>query len=359
VIASGRFINGPEVGELEEALGERCSVEYVVGCSSGTDALLLALLALDIGPGDAVVVPSFTFTATAEVVALRGGTPVFADVLPDTYNIDPDSALACLEAAQRHGLRPRAILPVDLFGQPADYDRLIPLAAEHDVAIVVDAAQSFGATWRDQSALSTGVIAATSFFPTKPLGCYGDGGAAFTQDARLDGVMRSAREHGQGDDKYDTVRVGMNARLDTLQAAVLLAKLAIFDEELAARRRVAARYTEELTGAVGVPIEHPHADSAWAQYTIQVDRRDDVVQHLSTAGISPAVYYPRPLHLQAPYRDCPADPNGCPVAEDLAGRVLSIPLHPYLSDVDQDHVVRAVREAVGTASVAPQGAGAR
>ena len=297
-------------------------------------------------PGDAVIVPTFTFAATAEVVALLGATPVFCDVLPDTANLDPAGLAAALHSARGTGARPRAVIAVDLFGQPADYDEIESFCSEYDLLLVADAAQSFGATWRGRSAGSIGDVACTSFFPAKPLGCYGDGGAIFTDDDERAEVLRSLRVHGQGANKYDNVRVGINGRLDTLQAAVLIEKLAIFDEEIAARDVVARRYDAALRGLVATPAVRPEATSVWAQYTVQVDGRDDVAAALKAVGVPTAVYYPVPLHEQPAYADAPRVSDGLPVAERLSSRVLSLPMHPYLDEHTQDRVVRAVESVL-------------
>jgi dTDP-4-amino-4,6-dideoxygalactose transaminase len=342
VLEHGQFIMGPEVGELEERLASYCGVTHAVACASGTDALLLALMAHEVGPGDSVVVPCFTFPATPEVVALIGATPVFADVLPDTGNIDPESAAAAVDVATAAGLRSRAVIAVDLFGQPADYDAIEPLCLQHDLVLVADAAQSFGATWRNRRVGSIGDVSCTSFFPAKPLGCYGDGGAVFTDDDDLAVALRSLRQHGQGTDKYDIARVGINGRLDTMQAAILLAKLAIFDDELAARRRVADRYDAALTGLVDVPGRRASTTSAWAQYTVQSTDRDGLAAALAADGIPTAVYYPMPLHYQPAYGNAPTA-GALAAGERLAQRVLSLPMHPYLDAATQDRIVRSTR----------------
>jgi dTDP-4-amino-4,6-dideoxygalactose transaminase len=341
VLEHGCFVMGPEVGELEERLAAYCGVRHAITCASGTDALLLALLAHGVGGGDAVVVPSFTFPATPEVVALIGATPVFADVLPETYDIDPASAVTAVDVARAAGLTPRAVIAVDLFGQPADYATLEPLCREHGLVLVADAAQSFGATLRGRRVGAIGDVSCTSFFPAKPLGCYGDGGAVFTGDDDLAATLRSLRVHGQGSGKYDIIRVGINGRLDTIQAAILLEKLTIFDEELRARQRIADRYDAGLAGVVDLPLRRPEATSAWAQYTVRSERRDDLAATLAADGIPTAVHYPRPLHAQPAYRGAPTagDLRG---AETLAQRVVSLPMHPYLDEVAQDRVVSAL-----------------
>lgn len=347
VLEHGKFIMGPEVHELEQRLAQRAGVTHVVTCSSGTDALLLPLLAWGIGRGDAVFVPSFTFTATAEVVALLGATPVFCDVEPHTFNLDPDSLQAAIDEVTRTAeLKPRVVIPVDLFGQPADYPDIERIAAAAELRVLADAAQSFGATLDGRPVGSFGAATATSFFPAKPLGCFGDGGAVFTNDDHLASVMRSLRVHGKGTDKYDTVRIGLNARLDTLQAAVLLAKLEIFDDELRRRRDVADRYTRGLREYASTPPVGPDRSSTWAQLTIRLPDRDRVAGDLRGSGVPTAVYYPQPLHRQPAFRGARLAPAGCPVSEFLSHEVLSLPMHPYLTGPDQDHVMRVLRQAV-------------
>lgn len=347
VLDHGRYIMGPEVAELEAALAERAGVRHAVSCSSGTDALVMPLMAWGVGPGDAVVVPTFTFAASAEAVALLGARPVFADVLPDTFNLDPDSVRGAVSAAREAGLRPRALMPVDIFGQPADADEHHAIAQEEDLLVLADAAQSFGGSWQGRPVGSLGDATATSFFPAKPLGCYGDGGAVLTDDDELAGLLRSIRTHGQGADKYENVRIGLNARIDTLQAAVLLQKLTVFDEEIEQRQVVARRYTDLLGDVVTAPVVTEGAVSAWAQYTVLVEERDVVVRRLGEQGVPTAVYYPRTLGSQPPYAASPTTPGGTPVADALVSQVLSLPMHPYLDEVTQDRIVAAVRSAVG------------
>ncbi|MBV9411682.1 MAG: DegT/DnrJ/EryC1/StrS family aminotransferase [Acidimicrobiia bacterium] len=346
VLEHGQFIMGPEVAELEERLAEFCGVRHAIGCSSGTDALVLALMAWDVGPGDAVVVPSFTFAATAEAVALLRATPVFADSLPGTYNLDPASTAAALDRAREADLNPVGIIAVDLFGQPADYTAIGEIARANDVWVLGDAAQSFGATFSGTRAGALGDMAATSFFPAKPLGCYGDGGAGFTDDDGLATLVRSLRVHGTGTDKYDDVRVGINGRLDTIQAAVLLQKLDIFPDELAARQVVADRYRKGLPEGIGLPEVIPETMSAWAQYTVTVPNRDAVAARLRDQGIQTAVYYRSPLHQQPAYEDALSVEDDL-LADTLAASVLSVPMHPYLSADAQDTVIQAVNDAVG------------
>ena len=349
VLGHGQFIMGPEVAELERRLGAFCGAPHVVACANGTDALNLAMRGLGIGAGDAVIVPGFSFSASAEAVALVGATPVFCDVLPGSFNIDPESVAAAVPAARTAGLNPRGVMPVDLFGLPADYAALEAVAAEHNLAIIADAAQSFGAGRGGRNVGCFGDIAATSFFPSKPLGCYGDGGAVFTADAETASLLRSLRQHGEGRDRYDNVRIGINSRLDSLQAAVLLAKLSVFAEEIEQRQRVAARYSAALADVADVPRIENDARSVWAQYTIKLDNRDRVAAGLKAVGVPTAIYYPRSLHRQPAYHGYPMVAGGLPVAESLAHRVLSLPFHPYLDEATQDYIIDQLR-AVLTAT---------
>ena len=342
-----RFINGPEVAELEERLAKYTGTSYAVGCASGTDALLMSLMAYGIGSGDAVYTPSFTFIATAEVIKLLGATPVFVDIEADTFNIDVQKLEEAVEATvRRNGLQPRGIIPVDLFGQPADYDEINQLAKRYDLFVLEDAAQSFGARCRQKKACSLSEVAAASFFPAKPLGCYGDGGMIFTDDQSLYDTLLSIRSHGKGTHKYDNVRLGLNGRLDTLQAAILLAKLEIFDREIELRQSVATRYTEGLKDICTVPHVKEHNLSAWAQYSIRHDQRDAIMSQLKDKGIPTAIYYPKPLHLQDAFSDLKYDEGDFPVSEHVSHTVFSLPMHPYLTPEDQDRVIDAVREAV-------------
>ncbi len=350
VLEHGRFIMGPEVGQLEAALAEYVGVRHVIGCASGTDALLLVLMAQGIGPGDAVFLPAFTFAASAEAVALLGATPVFVDVVRTSFNLDPASleeAIAAIEREGRHA--PRAVIPVDLFGLPADYRAILPIARARGLFVLQDAAQSFGARWCGEPAGGQGDAAATSFYPTKPLGAYGDGGAVLTSDDRLADEVRSLRLHGQRLEGAgcEHRRVGLNSRLDSLQAAILLAKLAVLDEDLERRAAVAARYDEALSDCVEVPRSGPEARSAWAQYTIRVAGREQLAAGLCARGIPTAVYYPTPLNRQPAYRHCPCTPGGLPVAEALAKTVLSLPIYPDLEKADQTRVIDAIRRLIG------------
>lgn len=336
VLDHGRYVMGPEIEELEARLAEYVGAPHCIALSSGTDALLVAMMALDIGPGDEVITTPFTFIATGEMIGLLGATPVFVDIDPETYNIDA----ALIEAAISD--RTRAIMPVSLFGQVADMDAINAIGAVHGVPVIEDAAQSFGATFNGQASCGVSQLAATSFFPAKPLGCYGDGGATFTTDAALASRMRELRNHGQTA-PYQHPQLGINGRLDTIQAAVLLAKLEVFDDEVQRRAEVAARYDYALADVVKTPYVDTRCTSVYAQYTIQVDDRDRVRERLNEAGIPNAVYYPVPLNRQPPlYSDVPI-----PESETAAGRVLSIPMHPYLDTADQNRVIEALKQAIG------------
>jgi UDP-2-acetamido-2-deoxy-ribo-hexuluronate aminotransferase len=350
VIEHAKFIMGPEVAAFERELGAFCGAKHVLSCANGTDALGLALMAKNLKRGQAVLVPSFTFAATAEVVAWFDAVPVFVDVYEDSFNMAPASFEAGIATARRLGLEPAGVITVDLFGLPAAYDEILAIAAAHRLWVVCDAAQSFGAVYKGRNVGTLGDIATTSFFPAKPLGCYGDGGAVFTDDDETAAVLRSLRVHGQGSDKYDNVRIGMNARLDTIQAAVLSAKLSIFADEIAARDRVASCYREMLADLVIVPEVSPELTSVWAQYTVRLPAgqdRDRVAAKLKACGIPTAVYYAKPLHRQTAYRDYPTAGNGLPVSDRLTGEVLSLPMHPYLSPRDQDRIADALRRSLG------------
>ena len=342
VVNHGKYIMGPEVLELEARLADYCGAVHCVTCASGTDALLMPLLAKGVGPGDAVFVPAFTFAATAEVVALTGAHPVFTDVRRDTFNMDVDSLTSSILEAKSRGLNPVAVVPVDIFGQPADYPSVLRIAEEEGLFVVSDAAQSFGASLEGKRVGRFGLASATSFFPAKPLGCYGDGGAVFTDDDDLAGTMRSIRVHGKGDHKYDTVRVGLNSRLDTIQAAILLQKLDIFSDEIEQRQRVADFYNKGLQVSVKTPWVSPGVISAWAQYTILASNRDQLSSELSGANIPTAVYYPLPLTRQTAYELCLMDPAGAPNADYLCGRVLSLPMHPYLENSAVERIVENI-----------------
>jgi dTDP-4-amino-4,6-dideoxygalactose transaminase len=345
-----QFINGPEVTQLEAALAAFSGAKHVVTCASGTDALLMVLMAKDVGPGDAVLCPSFTFCATGEAVALTGATPVFVDVDEATFNIDADSLKRGIATARKLGLKPRAVIPVDLFGQSADHDAIGEVAEAEGLFVLDDAAQGFGASYKSRRLGTLGLATATSFFPAKPLGCFGDGGAIFTDDAKLAETLRSVRVHGQGSDKYDNVRLGLTGRLDTMQAAILLEKLKIFEDEIAARDKVAERYARGLGNVVTVPRLAEGCTSVWAQYTIRLPKgtdRDGFAAALKAQGIPTAIYYVKSMHQQTAYRNYPVADGGLPVSESLSGDVISLPMHAYLDEATQERVIKAVRGALG------------
>jgi dTDP-4-amino-4,6-dideoxygalactose transaminase len=346
VLTHCQFILGPEVAQFEQELAAFCGARYAVGLASGTDALMLVLMARAIGRGDAVFCPAFTFCATAEAVALLGATPVFVDIDPDSFTIDPYSLERAIATAKRLGLEPKAVIPVDLFGLPADYDAIAAVSA--GLFIIGDAAQSFGATYKGRPVGTLAAATATSFFPSKPLSCYGDGGAVLTDDARLAEQLRSLRVHGQGADKYDAVKLGLTSRLDTIQAAILLEKLGIFREEITARDRIALRYHENLGAIAVAPALPPDRTSVWAQYTIRLKaaQRDAVAAELKDQKIPTGIYYPKPLHRQEAYRHFPVGDGGLAVSERLAAEVLSLPMHAYLDERTQDRIVAAVRRAL-------------
>ncbi len=347
VLDHGRYIMGPEINQLEEQLAEFVGVKHAVSCSSGTDALLLPLMAWGVGPGDAVFTSPFTFIATAEVVSLLGATPVFVDIDPKTYNIDPGLLSQAVERVKRDGkLRPRAVIPVDLFGLAADYDPIMELASKEELLVLEDAAQSFGGQYKGSRCGAFGHAAATSFFPAKPLGCYGDGGAVFTNSDSLMDKIKSLRIHGKGKDKYDNVYVGLNARMDTLQAAILLVKLEKFPWELERRQKVAQRYNQYLEKIVDVPYVPENSISAWAQYSIQSKSRDRLQGALKAAGIPTAIYYPKPLHLQSAFTALGGQVGDFPVSEDAAQKIFSLPMHPYLDEEEQQYVIETLKSAV-------------
>jgi dTDP-4-amino-4,6-dideoxygalactose transaminase len=351
VLTHCQFINGPEVGRLEADLAAYSGARHVVACASGTDALLMVLMAKKVGPGDAVICPTFTFCATGEVVALLGATPVFVDVQEQTFNIDPASLKNGIAVARKRGLRPRAVIPVDLFGQPADHDAISAIAEAEGMFVLDDAAQAFGASYKGRRLGTSGLATATSFFPAKPLGCFGDGGAIFTDDAQLAADLRSVRVHGQGSDKYDNVRLGLTARLDTVQAAILIEKLKIFDAEIAARNVVAERYARGLGNVVSVPHVASGSTSVWAQYTIRLPQgvdRDGFAAALKAQGVPTAIYYPKSMHQQTAYGSFPVAEGGLPVSERLSSDVISLPMHAYLDEPTQDRIIEAVRGALST-----------
>ena len=348
VLGHCQFIMGPEVRELETALADFCGARHALTCASGTDALVLVLMARGIGPGDAVISPAFTFTATAEAAALVGATPVFADVAEASFNLDPASCARAVDTATRAGLRPKAVIVVDMFGQPADHRAIAAVAEAHNLFVLDDAAQSFGASYHNRSVGTLAGATATSFFPAKPLGCYGDGGAVFTDDDELATVLRSLRVHGEGRSRYEAVRIGTNARFDTMQAAVLIEKLKIFSDEISARDRIAQRYSKHLSDLAAVPQLAHGTTSVWAQYTIRLrsGRRDAFADALKAQGIPTAVYYPIPLNRQEAYRHFPVADGGVPVSERLAAEVISLPMHAYLDEATQGRIIAASRQAL-------------
>jgi UDP-2-acetamido-2-deoxy-ribo-hexuluronate aminotransferase len=338
VLAHGQYILGPEVDELERALSAYTGAQHCITCANGTDALHLALMGLGIGPGDEVITPSFSYVATASMIALVGARPVYVDIDPGTYNLDPSTLAKAITS------RTRAIIPVSLFGQPADFDAIAAIADAHGIPVIEDGAQSFGANLGGRRSGNLSAIGCTSFFPSKPLGCYGDGGAIFTSDDELAHRIRQIARHGQ-EGRYHHVRLGVNSRLDTLQAAVLLSKLEVFDEEVAQRGVVAARYERLLTEAgIGAPQVMPGATSVWAQYTLRVPDRDRLQAEMRAAGIPTAVHYPLPLNLQPAVADLEAK---VPFGDRAAEEVLSLPMHPYLESGVQDRIVSALARAIG------------
>lgn len=348
VLAHGQYILGPEVAILEQDLARRAGVKHCIGVANGTDALQLALMALGVGAGDEVITPAFSYIAAAEVIVLLGATPVFVDVDPATFNVAPEAIASAITD------RTRAIIPVDLFGQCADYDAILAIAAERSIPVIEDGAQSFGATSRGRAACSFGAIATTSFFPSKPLGCYGDGGACFTDDDRLAELLRSIRAHGQAQ-RYFHVRVGVNARLDTLQAAILLAKLEVFDDEVELREQAAQRYHRLIADAclsefgVVPPSVASGQSSVWAQYTLRVPNREQVMEFMKGNGVPTTIHYPRSLHEQDVFKSLVSLPAPLPVSEQAAAEVLSLPMHPYLRDDDQQRVIAALADALRAA----------
>jgi dTDP-4-amino-4,6-dideoxygalactose transaminase len=349
VLAHCQFINGPEVTALEAALAAYSGARHVVSCASGTDALLMVLMAKKVGPGDAVLCPSFTFCATGEAVALTGATPVFVDVDESTFNMDIASLKRGIATAKARGLKPVAVIPVDLFGQSADHGAVGAVAAAEGLFVLDDAAQGFGASFKGSKLGTFGLATATSFFPAKPLGCFGDGGAIFTDDDELAETLRSIRVHGQGSDKYDNVRLGLTGRLDTMQAAILIEKLKIFEDEIAARNQVADRYARGLGNVVTVPRLASGCTSVWAQYTIRLPKgtdRDAFAAALKAQGVPTAIYYTRSMHQQTAYRAFPVADGGLPVSERLSNDVVSLPMHAYLDEATQERIIKAVRGAV-------------
>jgi dTDP-4-amino-4,6-dideoxygalactose transaminase len=347
-VEGGQWMLGPQVTQFEKDLARWTGVKHAISCANGTDALMIVLRAWNVGPGDAVFVPSFTFAATAEVAALVGADPVFVDVLPDTFNMDPASLEAAIALVKREGkLRPKVVMPVDLFGQPADYRAIAPITAREGMKLFCDTAQGFGGLLDGKRAGAIGDAAATSFFPAKPLGCYGDGGAVLTDDDTLAELLISIRMHGQGADRYEHVRIGTNSRLDTIQAAILIEKLKIFPDEIEQRNKVAGRYRAAFAGSNRIKVQRviDGATSTWAQYTLQVDDRAKFQVDLKAAGVPTAVYYPIPLNRQKAYAHYPSAPT--PVSDSLSSKVVSLPMHPYLDEPTQDRIIAAVLASVG------------
>lgn len=361
VLDHGKYIMGPEVTELENRLSDFTGVSYAISCASGTDALLIALMAYDVGPGDAIFTSPFTFIATAEVISLLGATPVFVDIDPATFNISPvllDKAISALKKKDvsdyplpnHQPLKPKGIIAVDLFGLPADYSKINRIAKNFDLFVIEDAAQSFGAQCNGRLAGSLANIGCTSFFPAKPLGCYGDGGMCFTDDPKIAEVMRSIRVHGKGSDKYDNIRIGINGRLDTLQAAILLAKFEIYPVEVKLRNTVAQRYTDmlmEIKSLTAPAIEEGFM-SVWAQYSIlseNSEHRNRIQTALKAKNIPTAIYYPKPLHLQTAFKSLGYSYGDFPVSERCSESIFSLPMHPYLEENSQQEIVSALRHA--------------
>lgn len=347
-VEGGQWILGPQVTQFEKDIAAWAGVKHAIACANGTDALLLVLKAWGVGAGDAVFVPAFTFAATGEVVALAGAVPVFVDVLPDTFNMDPASLEDAIALVKRDGkLNAKVIMPVDLFGQPADYRALESIARRVGLKLFCDTAQGFGGLLDGKRAGAIGDAAATSFFPAKPLGCYGDGGAIFTNDDGLKEILLSLRMHGQGNDRYEHVRVGYNSRLDTIQAAILIEKLKIFGDEIEKRNAVAKRYNDAFAGSnrIKIPVVIEGATSTWAQYTLQVENRTKFQADLKEKGVPTAVYYPIPLSKQKAYAHYPSAPT--PVSEALSAQVISLPMHPYMDEETQGRIIAAVLESAG------------
>ena len=347
VMAHCQFVMGPEVAALEADLAKFCGARHAISCASGTDALMLVLMANGVGQGDAVLVPAFTYAATAEAVALVGATPLFADVDQATFNVTAETLGRALAAAKKAGLKPKGAIPVDLFGLPADHAPILDFARAENLFVLDDAAQGFGGTYKGKRLGTFGLATATSFFPAKPLGCYGDGGAVFTDNDELAALLRSLRFHGEGVDRSEHVRIGMTGRLDTIQAAILIEKLKIFADEIEARDRAARRYGEALTKYVAVPQVPADRTSVWAQYTIRLPkgRRDGFAAALKAEGIPTAIHYKRPMHRQPAYARFPVAEGGLPVSERLAEEVISLPMHAYLDTATQDRVIAAVKRA--------------
>ena len=346
VLDHGQYIMGPEVKELEDKLSKLCSSRYTLTCANGTDALTIAMMTLDIGPGDAIFVPSFTYVATAETAAQLGATPFFVDVDESTFNMDSESLKQAIYDSKIMGLKPKIVIPVDLFGQAADFDRIDSIAKNENLSIIIDAAQSFGGSYNGKKVGSYGDITTTSFFPAKPLGCYGDGGAIFTQNEELATKIDSIRLHGRGQQKYENIRVGVNSRLDTIQAAILIEKLKIFPQEIKRRNHLAGLYTENLKEIVKTPLIISKAKSAWAQYTLSSNNRDSLRAILQKNNIPTVVYYPLALSEQTGFSKYPKVSSGLNNSENLPKKVFSLPMHPYLKDEFPAHLADLLKEAI-------------
>lgn len=351
VLEHGQYIMGPEVAELEKKLSKFAGSKYCLSCSSGTDALLIALMAKGIKPGDAIITTPFTYIATAEVISLLGATPVFVDIYPETFNINPNGIPDAVKKAKGMGLNPRGIIPVDLFGLPARYRLIDDIAKELNLFILEDAAQGFGGSIRGRRAGSFGDIAATSFFPAKPLGCYGDGGAIFTDSEELHSLMESIRVHGKGESKYDCDRIGLNGRLDTIQAAILIPKLDLYEEEIRLRQEVANLYSENLTGNKNIqtPFVPKDYQSVWAQYSILLEnskKRGNVIESLGNEGIPSVVYYQKSLHIQKTFKNLGYKMGDFPISENVSSRILSLPMHPYLDQLSIDKISEIIKSFI-------------
>ena len=347
VLDHGRYVMGPEIESLESQLQEFTGTSHCISCGSGTDALMLALMSQNVGPGDAVLTSPYTFFATAEVISLLGATPVFVDVDAETFNIDPAALEQVIQATKSGGkLTPRGIIPVDLFGYPADYDAIHPIAEVHDLFVLQDAAQSFGATYKGVRTCANAPLATTSFYPAKPLGCYGDGGAVFTQDKETASLLKSLRVHGEGKDKYDNVRLGLNARMDSIQAAVLIEKLKFYESEIAIRQQLANFYTETLAGVVDTPKLADDCTSIWAQYSVCSPHREAIRSALKQAEIPTAMFYPTPIHLSTAYKDLGHREGDFPVSEKLSQTMFSLPVHPYLEQAQIEQICEIIMHTV-------------
>lgn len=353
-VHEGNYILGPQVKEFEGKLASFCGAKHAIGCANGTDAIALPLMAMKLRHGDAVICPSFTFAATAEVVAWLGATPIFVDIDEATYNMDIKGLGAAMSTAKQNNLTVRALIAVDLFGQPADYDPIEDFCKANNIMLIADSAQGFGGSYKGRIAGSIGDFATTSFFPAKPLGCYGDGGAILTAHDEHHAVIRSLHVHGKGTDKYDNVRIGVNSRLDTVQAAVLLQKIAVFAEEIDKRQVVAKRYNDGLGDVAVTPFVMDGCVSTWAQYVIRVDedKRAGFIDALKARGVPTAIYYPKPLHQQTAYKRFPIAGNGLPVSDRVCHEVVALPMHPYLDEATQDYIIEAARDALKGAAAA-------